>query len=182
MNIQHRVIGGDDKKGESGPRLKKLVTHPYFKQLYGFKPGHFDALYIIDYMETQKGNPEDPKQAKKKSGKKLTVAYRYCSNTLDLSQDTFEKAMALKNYRRGECWFNAIWDFYGTTLLRQDKQRNKVTRETILRVIGQTEESIKQGLTIGEILPFFKVFKLKLRVFNIFYKLVFKYDPPAENI
>ena len=101
MKIQHRVIERDDKKGEYGPLLTKLVTDPYFKQLYGFKPGYFDALYIIDFMETQEGNPEDPKKAKKKSGKKLTVDYRYCSNTLDLSQDTFKKAMVLKKLQAG---------------------------------------------------------------------------------
>ena len=89
------------KRGSMAPILKKLQTDPYFKQLYGLKPGYFDALYIIDVLGTQKGNPEDPKKAKKKSGKKLTVAYRYCSNTLDLSQDTFKKAMALKKLQAG---------------------------------------------------------------------------------
>ena len=29
------------------------------------------------------------------------------------------------------------------------------TRETILEVLGRTEEDIKEGLTIKEVLPFF---------------------------
>ncbi len=55
-----------------------------------------------------------------------------------------------------ECWINTLYDNYEQTLLRSDKQKNLITRETILEVLGRTEEDIKDGLTIKEILPFFK--------------------------
>ena len=118
---------------------------------------------------------------KKKTGEKMTIAYRYCSNTLDLSADTFQEAMKLNNYVKNECWFNSIYDFYGDKLLRENKQQNKLRREDILKLLNQTEESIKQGLTIEEVLPFFVKCKLRLRVYNKFYNIIFKYDPPVEN-
>ena len=43
------------------------------------------------------------------------------------------------------------------------------------------EENIKNGLTIHDVLPLFQKFKLKLRLFDIFYKCIFKYAPPTEN-
>ena len=56
-----------------------------------------------------------------------------------------------------------------------------ITRETILQVLGRTEEDIKIGLTVDDVLPFFIKYKLRLRVFNVFYQRIFRYDPPVEN-
>ena len=64
-----------------------------------------------------------------------------------------------------ECCINTLYDNYEQTLLRPDKQNNLITRETILEVLGKTEEDIKEGLTIKEVLPFFEKYKLKLRVY-----------------
>jgi hypothetical protein len=36
-------------------------------------------------------------------------------------------------------------------------------------------------MTIDEVLPFFQQYKLKLRVFNVFYKLIYRYDPEVPN-
>ena len=54
-----------------------------------------------------------------------------------------------------ECWINTLYDNYDQTLLRSDKQKNLITRETILEVLGRTEDNIKEGVTIKEVLPFF---------------------------
>jgi len=62
-----------------------------------------------------------------------------------------------------------------------DKQRYRITRESLLKLLNKTEDTIKQGLTFDEVLPFFVRYKLKLRVFNIFYQRIFTYDPPVEN-
>ena len=65
--------------------------------------------------------------------------------------------------------------------MRADKKRNIVNRATILQTIGRTEENIKEGLSIEDILPFFVKHKLTLRVFDKFYKMVFKYEPLTPN-
>ena len=46
-------------------------------------------------------------------------------------------------------------DFYKDSPLRPDKKRNLITREIILRDLGRTEENIKNGLTIHDVLPLF---------------------------
>ena len=58
-------------------------------------------------------------------------------------------------------------------------QRYVITREKILDTIGRTEENIQDGLTIDDILPFFQTHKLRLRVFDLFYKMIFKYEPDS---
>ena len=47
--------------------------------------------------------------------------------------------------------------------------------------MNKTEENIKDGLTIEAVLPFFVKYKLRLRVFDLMYKLIFRYDPPTFN-
>ena len=56
-----------------------------------------------------------------------------------------------------------------------------MTREIILQIINKTEDDIKNGLSVHDILPFFVHFRLQLRVYDRFSKLVFSYDPPIRN-
>ena len=44
------------------------------------------------------------------------------------------------------------------------------------------DRNIREGLSIEEVLPFFQKYKLKLRVFDIFYNLIYKYDPEVPNL
>jgi hypothetical protein len=75
---------------------------------------------------------------------------------------------------------NIIYDFYRDNLL-SSTQRNVITRASLLETIGKTEEEVKQGLSINNVMPFFVKYRLQLRVFDKFHKLVHKYDPPNRN-
>ena len=66
-------------------------------------------------------------------------------------------------------------------MLRTDKKRNVITRASILATIGKTEENVREGLSIEDVKPFFEKHRLQLRVYDKFYKMVFKYDPPNRN-
>ena len=58
-------------------------------------------------------------------------------------------------------------DRYGDTLFSQSKQqRYRLTREKMLEIIGKTEATIAQGITIQEFEPFFAKFRLQVRVFD----------------
>ena len=50
---------------------------------------------------------------------------------------------------------NTLNDFYGDNLLSQDKKRNVITRQIILDTIGKTEDTIKDGISLQDMLPFF---------------------------
>ena len=47
--------------------------------------------------------------------------------------------------------------------------------------IGMIEDTIKNGISVNNILPFFVKYKLHLRVYDIFGKLIFEYNPPIRN-
>ena len=112
---------------------------------------------------------------------KTSTYYNYITNELDLSHDTFEKAIKVDQYAKDECWTNTIYDFYGDNLLSVDKKRNVVTRKIILEIIGKTEEAIKSGISIDDTMPLFVKFKLNVRVFDKMYKLAFRYEPHVQK-
>jgi len=154
-------------------------------------PGYIDAIYIMDWAAIGKQaktgvleeptEAKDPKISRKRSGDKVAIAFKYCSYQLDTAKRSFKDALRKGEHRASECWINTIYDNFKDKLLRPDKTKNVITRETILQVLGRTEEDIKDGLTIDEVLPFFQKYKLKLRVYDVFYNLIFKYDPDTPN-
>ena len=73
---------------------------------------------------------------------------------MDLTKDTFKEAIQNNNYTKDECFLNTIYDFYRDNLLNPDKKRNVINREIILETIGKTEENVKEGLSIDDVLPF----------------------------
>ena len=147
-------------------------------------PGYIDAIYIAAWKPLKRiadVEPIDPKVSRHQDAGKVGICYRYCHYKLDTTKPTFKDALAISSYRRNECWLNAIEERYRESLMRPGKTKNIVNRDTILKIIGRTETNIKNGLTIEEILPFFKHFNLKLKVYDIFYNLIFKLDPEKDT-
>ena len=144
-------------------------------------PGYTEGIYVIDYARVAEGGGESPLRAAQRSGEKLMIQYRYCSNELDLTKDTFREAMTQERYIQYECFLNAIYDTFNHKLFNPNKTRQVITREMILELLQRTEETIKDGLTVEDVLPFFQKYKLKLRVFDQFHKLIFRYDPEVAN-
>jgi hypothetical protein len=149
---------------------------------YELEMEHYIGAFKIISVETT----GEPKNEYKMYDKKLqdssqvSISNKYIETVLDTSFATFKEALVKKHYIGNECWLNTIADVYSSTLLAKNK-RNKVTRETILEIIGKTEEDIKEGVSINEIVPFFEKYNLQLRVFDDFMKPVFTYDPPKRD-
>ena len=161
------------------------MTSTDFKDREKAVPGYLDAIYIKDWTYLGKRGAKeaiDPVETKKRSaGQKVAISFKYCSYQMDLSKATFREALRNTSHNSSECWINTLYDNFKDKLLRQDKTKNLVTREKILSILGKNETDIKDGLTIHEILPFFQKYKLKLRVYDVFYNLIFRYDPETPN-
>jgi len=172
-----------DTKGKVGPNpvfynIKKIFkTDDEFKERVKHDEEYIAALYILELRTYENVEPVNPAKIPKRAGNKSNIYYKYCSTTLDLTKNTFRQALEKKNYKRDECWLNTIYDHYRDSLLNPNRsQRYVITREKILDTIGRTEETIQDGLTIDDILPFFQKHKLRLRVFDLFYKMIFDFQ------
>ena len=143
---------------------------------------YLEAIYLMNIFDSDtKGNKFEPKSKRHRDTDKISAFYRFTTTTLDLEASTFKEAISNSKYVKDECFLNSIYDFYHDNLLRTDKTRNVITRVSILRTIGKTEQNVKEGLSIKDVMPFFEKHRLQLRVFNKFCKLEFKYDPPNRN-
>ena len=184
--IKDKMIKRSDKKDKNDWKALYEIcdTDPNFHNRERNAPGYLEGIMVLSADMKPKEGGVDPVTTRKRvgdDGESAMMNHRYVTNRLDLSRDTFKEAMTRENYIKNECWINAIYEFYGDNLLRANKTQNKVTRGDVIKILGRTEESIKRGLTCDEVTPFFEQFKLKLRVFDVFHKLIFRYDPRIEN-
>ena len=97
-----------------------------------------DAIMILKVSNHSHIEAVDPASIPKRAAEeKVAIHYKYRTNPIDLSKDTFKEAIRIDKYISHECWINALYDFYADTIFRTDKQqRYKITRETILEVIS----------------------------------------------
>ena len=83
----------------------------------------------------------------------------FVATELDINFDTMKEALNNKNYIENECWINTIMDYYGNTILSPEKAlRYRFTIEKLLEILNVNEETIKKGLSVKEVLPFFEKF------------------------
>ena len=65
--------------------------------------------------------------------------------------------------------------------MNTNKKRNVLTREKLLAILNKTEETVKSGISVKDVLPLCKHYKLKLRVFDVFGKMICRQDPETRN-
>jgi len=160
------------------------MTNDDFRNREQDVPGYIDAVYIAGWKfakHSSEVEAKDPIENRLKDAVKVGLDFKYCHYKLDTENPTFKDALAISSYKPNECWINAIVEKYGESLMRSKKRSNVVNRETILKLVGRSEANIADGLTVHEILPFFQRYKLRLRVYDVFFRLIFKYDPETEN-
>jgi hypothetical protein len=180
------IVKKDDGKVIDNPDFDRMVTilstDNDFEERMKKAAGYLRGFYILGLRTHENVEPVNPTKMPKRAGNTRNICYKYCSTPLDLTRNTFRQALENKNYKRNECWLNTIYDHYHDSLLDPNRsQRYAVTREKILNIINRTEDNIQDGLTIDDVLPFFQKYKLRLRVFDLFYKMIFKYEPESFN-
>ena len=105
-------------------------------------------LILTAHKDSDEFLAEDPADIPRRSDGKVGITYKYRTNQLDITKDTFKEAIANNRYIKNECWINALYEIYGDSLLRTNKQqRYVITRAKILEIIGKTEDNIKEGIT-----------------------------------
>ena len=142
-----------------------------------FDRGYIDAIYIIDYdMIPTNSKTYKPLEEELMSQEKISICHPYIT-TVNLPAETLREALENKAHKANECWLNAILDNYSHTLLSQKKNN----REKILEIINKTEDNIKSGISVNEMIPFFKYFSIPLRVYDCMGECLTRYDPEKPN-
>ena len=145
----------------------------------------YDALYLLDYIKEK--DYTGPKynileiESKDNTNNKF-ICSRFMTNKINFEAETLKQALECKNYIENECWITTLMNYYGDSILSQDRSiRYRLTREKLLIILNTNESKIKNGLKIKDIVPFFQKFNLILKVFDFTLTLIYQYIPPRPN-
>ena len=187
QNIVKRVVGIDKTKKEANLfrlGIKILLTDGEFEHLYDSLVSGFGIvgfkIFTVDSIDSSKSKHK-PLDKNLKDSLKISMNNKYMKTEIDTSFDTFVEAIAKKNHVKNECWINTIVDVYGDSLMSSTR-KERVNREKILQIINKTEETVKNGISVKDIKPFFEKYRLQLRVFDEYIRPIFKYDPETRNV
>jgi hypothetical protein len=159
-----------------------FMTNKDFKETWQHKPGYIVAFKIVSYETIGDTDKEyNPLDADLMDASNVSCNFNYMETNVDLDKKTFMESIKNKKYRDSECWINSITDFYGETLMNTDRKRNVLTRAKLLTILNKTEGTVKLGISVNDVLPFFQQYKLNLRVFDVFGKMIFRHDPKTKN-
>ena len=152
-----------------------------FQDYYDNIEPYTDAFRIIKITEIENSKAKyNPVKAPLKDGLKISINNKYIYTELNLEKTTFINAMKQDNLRVNECWLDALTYYYGDTVLASNR-REVLTRERLLELLGKTEETIGNGCSISDVMPFFHKFRIPIRIYSYPFKCIFKYDPENRN-
>jgi hypothetical protein len=156
--------------------FKIMITNEDFKRMFDL--GYIEVIYIMDYdLIPTRAKKYKPTEEQLTDPLKISMYNAYIMTAINLPSETLREALENKAHRVNECWLNAILDNYSHTLLAQKKNN----REKILEIINKTEDDIKNGLSVNEMMPFFEHFSIPLRVYDCMGVCIHRYDPEKRN-
>ena len=181
-----KEVGLDDTSDLFHKMERILKTNPEVAYKYWGDSVGIAAIYLLNYKSDERKNKRafvEPLERKARDSVDCISMYsKYISTHLDIKYNNFKESIENKNYIRNECWINTLMDYYGETILSLDRAlRFRITREKLLDILNISEDTIKQGLSVYQVIPFFEKFKLCLKVFNEIGTLIFKYIPSSPN-
>ena len=81
-----------------------------------------------------------------------------------------EIVSALQHNELNECCINALLNCYFGT------KQFSMSRQAILQIIDKTEEDIKNGLSINDMMPIFEHYNISARIYNSYHKCIYCYE------
>ena len=156
---------------------------------YGFDALKIYSATVVDGKgEGYDDSPEsrmlrkyDPKKRKLRNSDNIGIYHRFIETELDPEYETFAEAIRVKHYVKHECWINTLTDFYKDSLMGE-KRKQQMTRETVLNLIGTTEDEFKKvGASIEDMSKVFREYRITARIYDYMENLIFSYDPPKRD-
>ena len=184
-NLTRRRIFRDEKPDtKTFHRLKLLlVTDDSFKADVGYAEGYIACIKVNYAERVDNADAFKPQDEDLTNTVNVSMYHRYIQTTLDPQYETFKEAIKVEHYVKNECWFNTLTDYYKDTLMGDHKrEKNKLTKEAILKIINKTEDDFKtKGASITDMAKVFEHFNLQVRIYDAFENLIYKRDPIKRN-
>ena len=167
------------------------MTDDSFKADVGYAEGCIACIKVNYAERVDKADDFKPQDEDLTNTVNVSMYHRYIQTPLDPQYETFKEAIKVEHYVKNECWFNTLTDYYKDTLMGDHKdtlmgdhkrEKNKLTKKAIQKVINKTEEDFKtKGASITDMAKVFEHFNLQVRIYDAFENLIYKRDPIKRN-
>ena len=158
-----------------GTWIDYFLTDEDFYQLSKVKPISYLSAFKIRSIESHSEDKTliaDMLTEALYDTNKISMFNPYISTQIDLTASSFGEMM-IKKGKKNECVFNAILNLYEIKL--------KITREKLMKIIDINEDTIKNGVSIQQMKPFFIKYKIPYRIYDALIKKLDDYTPPICN-
>ncbi len=144
--VGRRIFKYEKADGTTFYRLKfLLLTDDSFRAEVGYAEGYIDCIKVNYTERVDNADAFKPQDEDLTNTVNVSMYHRYIQTPLDPQYETFKEAIKVEHYVKNECWFNTLTDYYKDTLMGDHKrEKNKLTKEVILKIINKTKKILKQ--------------------------------------
>ena len=105
----------------------------------------------------------------------VRMFHRYIQTLLNPEYETLKEAIKVHYYQENQYWLNTITDDYKDTLMEEKRrEKNRLTRKSMLNLICKSEDKFKtSGALIKEMVKVFECYRVQIRIYNGFERLIF---------
>ena len=168
---QNRTSRGGLEKKEFKELLNILRKDEDFNDLVvhllQFYDNLFEAIKIKSVeLVNKKGEKFNVMTENLRDATNISLYHRYINTPINMEASTIKMAIEKGNHIKNACWANALYDFYGNTIM-SEKTRKRLTVERIIEITGR-QDFYENGLSINDMDKVFKQFKIPARIYNFF--------------
>lgn len=169
---------------QNNPEFHELIqileTNDEFSAWHHQVKDYLEMVHLSNFTSIDSSPPnKNFIDWKSRDTEHISINYKYISTDIDLDKDTFKSAIEKKNYIKNECWINCIVEMYQDFLF--NRKREPLTREKLLKLIDKTEDDIKEGITISQMIPFFDKYNIPVKLFDMSYNLRWRHNQNNIN-
>ena len=163
--------------------MKTIMSDSDMEDTLHFVQSYIVCIKVKDVDRVDGDNDFIPADEKLTDTSHVSMFHRYIQTPLNPEYKTLKEAIEVNHCQENQCWLNTITDYYKDTLMGEKRrEKNRLTRKIILNLIGKSEEDFQiSGASIKEMVKVFEHYRIQVRIYNAFERLVFQCDPPKRD-
>ena len=161
----------------------ELERDPSIEIFLGYLLGYVDCIKVYEVDRVDGDTDFNPKRENLRDATNMSMYHNYIQTPLNPEYETLKEAIKIEHYQDNICWINTLTDYYKNTLMDDKKrEKNKLTRESILKLINKTEDDFKaNGASLDDMTKVFEHYRIQVRVYDVFNNLVYQYNPEKRD-
>ena len=163
--------------------MKTIMSDPDMEETLRFVHSYIVCIKVKDVDRVDGDTDVIPVDENLTDTSHVSMFHRYIQTPLNPDYETLKEAIKVNHYQENQCWLNTITDYYKDTLMGEKRrEKNSLTRKSMLTLICKSEEDFKtSGASIKEMVKVFEHYRIQVRIYNAFERLIFQYDPPKRD-